>query len=497
MEFLGIVRMIGLSIRFLLLLPLFCVACALQGTEKVPTRLEALDQIVENNLKRFHVPGAAIGIVVDNKILFMRGYGTRNQQRELPVTTNTRFQIASCTKAFTAAVLFQLVQEGKISWDDPVIRYLPDFRMHTEILTNQVTIRDLIAHRTGLYRHDALCYMLEVSRPDLLKRLPYLEPAAFLRERFEYNNIMYAVAAMVVERATGQSWEEAVQKRLLKPLGMSNSGVSIQELYQNPDYSLPYSTLEGEVQAIPFFTSPVFWPGGGINSSVADMTKWVQEHLSKEAFQEMHTIQMPIAPPTNPDELFFAKGYGLGWYVGSYRGHAWVNHSGLIDGFSSHVTLLPEKKIGLVILTNSSSDGPLFITAIRNTILDAFLEAYDIDWPQKVHETRLAAFPKQALTMSLSSPARPLTAYVGSYSHPAYGTAQVVCVGQNLLFTYGKEIIVLKPQGEDVFQGKLSQLEIFGVYPFIDFTFASDAQELHVPFEAFRGAKPIIFRKNP
>lgn len=483
-------------------------------TENFANAFADIDAIVNETLEKFNVPGAAVGIVVDDKIVLTRGYGFRDLHQKLPVTENTLFPIASCTKAFTALVLGQLVDEGKISWDDPVINHIPEFRLYDQNLTSNVTIRDLVAHRTGVSRNDILWIGSEVPRSDVLPLLPYFEPACPLREKFLYTNFMYTVAGIVIERATGQTWEEAVSQRIFKPLGMSGSNLSLEQLQKSPDYSLPYTEIDDIVQAVPFRKTTSVGPASAINSNMTDMVKWTRLQLSKgrlaesclvrgETLQEMHTLQIPLPSPQNEDEKVHISGYGLGWMVGSYRAHQFISHGGLLDGFSSEVAFLPQDNMGVVILTNNSSGaGRQFIACIRNIIFDKLLGAHDVDWTQK----SLDAWSKEKQSMHapesvypVENASHPLQDYAGRYFHPAYGTVEFSIDDKQLVAVYGNLKFALSHKTKDAYQAEFRELLVYGINPYADVIFFSDAagdvNEVHIPFEAFRGAKAIIFKK--
>lgn len=425
-----------------------------------------IDAIVEEALETFHVPGAAVAVVSEGKILLCRGYGLRDLEKGLPVTQNTVFPIGSNTKAFTSFLISQLVEEEKLAWDDPVIKYLPEFRLYTKELSSQVTIRDLIAHRTGIPRHDALwCAVRDLSEEEVLQVLQHFPPLFGLRETFLYNNLMYVVAGKVIQAVTQNTWEEELSSRILKPLGMQQSGTSLKQLQQLPDISQPYARIEEKTHKLPFF-SPCSVPSAAdIHSSASDMAKWVQVQLLEGTHKEAHAIHMPISAPEN-------AGYGLGWKIDTFKGKKHVHHDGIMEGFSSEVSLLPDQKIGLVLLTNSSTDGRFAISSIENRIYDLLLEAKDTERLQK---------------------------YEGNYIHPAYGTLQISCEFDSLIASLGKMRVPLKLKEEGIFEGKLSALRNYGVDPLVEFSFFSnpsgEVDEVRVPFEGFRSAPAIIFKK--
>lgn len=248
---------------------------------KYENMANGISEMVVEAMNAFRVPGTAVGIIVDGEVMPTKGYGLRNLNEELPVTEDTVFAIASCTKAFTTHLLGQLVDEGKITWDDPVVRHLPEFRLKDERVTLRVTIRDIITHRSGLPRHGMLLYGTGLERKDILSKLQHLDLNADLREKFQYNNLMYTVVAgLIAEKATGQSREEAVNSRILNPPGMQRTSVSANEVQQCDDYSLPFREVDGVIRNIPFRNIDNEGPAGSINSSVANMVKWLRLRLS-------------------------------------------------------------------------------------------------------------------------------------------------------------------------------------------------------------------------
>ncbi len=455
-----------------------------------------IDAVVIQALEKFHIPGAAIAVVADNKLILCQGYGMRDLENQFSVTENTIFPIASNTKGFTSLLIAQLAEEGKLAWDDPVIQYLPEFRLHNHELSSKVTLRDLIAHRTGVPRHDALWYLVrDLSEEDVLKSLPHLAPIAGLRETFLYNNFMYVVAAKVIEKVTNNTWEEEIASRILKPLGMGLSGTSSQ-FQEMSNIAQPYAEMGGKIQRLPFLYPISTLAASAIYSSVSDMVKWVQIQLFDEArpnfikqdvLNEMHTIQILFASQSSLEPA----GYGLGWEIDSYKGRKQVHHAGSIEGFFSEVSLLPHEKIGVVILTNSSTDGRYASVSIKNAIYDYLLGLEETDWIQKSLEERLKANQNKNLL--------PLQKYEGEYVHPAYGTMQITLQYDVLVATLGKMRVELNPKREEVFEAKYPALLTYGVSPLVEFSFFSNSsgkvEEVHVPFEYFRAHPSVIFKK--
>lgn len=450
------------------------------------------DSIVEATIKNLCVPGIQIGLIVDGEIIISRGYGHRNLAEKKPMTEDTIVGIGSSSKSFTAYVLWQLVKEGKISWDDPVKKYVPEFCLSDPNSTQKMTILDLVAHRTGIFRHDALWYFSDKSKLsplDGLKLLPFLDFDNKPGEKFQYNNFMYSVLGLIIERVTGTTYAEAVSARVLKPLGMVHSGFS----HGTSNYSLPYASIEGTIREIPFQETPAISVGGGIHSTASDMLKWVDLHLKKGiGMGELYTVQMPFA--SSSEDIVRNLGYGLGWFVGEYRGLQYIHHGGLVDGFSAHVAFLPQKNIGLVILTNSSTDGLMAINFLQQAIFDKIL---GLNIKHSLPERRSVPSEDKNTIVDLN---RPLEDYVGDYIHPAYGLIQIrMSDGQMTLF-YAQKPIPLTPSGDNLFTAKISELQKFGVSPWIEILFSTNSDEriseMQVPFEAFRLGKPITFTRK-
>jgi len=474
-----------------LLLILTCT-CVTLGWSATPSQLEEIDSVITEALATFEVPGAAVALVEDGKVVMMKGYGLRDQKNNLPVTENTLFPIGSCTKAFTALLIGKLVDEGKLDWDDPIIQHIPEFRLKDPHATHKVTIRDALAHRSGLPRHDMVWYNSSASRHELMERLAHLELTAEPHEKFQYNNLMYATLGILLERVTGKTWETLVQEEIFTPLGMTNSQTDHAE---TQDFSLPYARENEEVKEIPFRGIANVGPAGSIESSVSDMARWIEYQLNlPTSLREMHTLQ--IGFPLYPTDNIHGFGYGLGWFVGSYHGNYWVEHGGGIDGFCSLVSLLPEKKTGLVLLTNNTPNGYHFNDSVRRTVQDILLDAERKDWVTTTHEAinkHMDEKPEAAIEVTAL---HTHDQYVGSYEHPGYGT--VVIKEQNgiLLLTFNEMSTKLKPKKGDLFVAGEKGDPIFQGCPFT-YAFLPNAEgeieSLSVPFDLT--TEPIVFKK--
>jgi len=466
--------------------------------------LAEIDSVVENVLDTFKVPGVAVGIIVDGKILMARGYGYRDLDQKLPVTENTLFGIGSCTKAFTAFILGQLVEEGKIKWDDPVVKYIPELSLMDTYATSSLTIRDIIAHRSGLPRHDFIWFTSQFTKNDVVKALKHLEPSRPLREKFEYNNLMYAVAGLIIEKITGQSWEEVVTARIFLPIGMTNSNSSDKEAQESSNYSMPYDALEGKTRVVPFQHLDAIAPAVSIYSNVSDMLKWLQLHLSegklvkKETLEELHTLQMPLPVGAFPHKKIYEFGYGLGWFTGMYRGNYYLNHKGQIDGFISQISLLPEKQIGVIVLTNSSACGSSIVTSITHTIIDKLLEVEEDDWIEKSKKHRWVSSQAKRDEIPIKRlSSLELSQYIGLYEHDAYGTIEILLENDQLRAKRNEIFFSLYPLQESKFLGVFDKI-FFGEKCLKEFMFFKDEQgtisTLEIPLE--ESVRPTVFKKK-
>ena len=299
--------------------------------QPAPSNLAGLDGVVEQTMKDWNVPGVALAIVKDGTVVYAKGYGYRDVNRGLRVTPDTLFAIGSCSKAFTAAALGMLVDEKKLEWDKPLRDYLPDLRLYDEYATAHIRPRDLVTHQSGLPRHDLVWYGSPLSRRELFERLRYLEPSAPLHAKYQYNNLMFMTAGMLVERLSGMSWEDFVRRRILDPLDMKTATLSVTAAQKADDYSLPYAEENGAIKEIPFRHIDAIGPAGSINASVNEMANWLflqlnkgrrgeQQLISEKSLLETQTPQIVSGGDLKYDETFYSS-YAMGWAVNVYRGH--------------------------------------------------------------------------------------------------------------------------------------------------------------------------------
>jgi len=428
--------------------------------------LEGLDDWMGEQLEGWNVPAAAVAVVHDGEVVLTAGYGRRDVEADLPADADTLFAIGSASKAFTATVLATLAEEGKVDWDEPVHTYLPDFELADEYATLHLTLRDLVSHVSGLPRHDLMWYGSPLSRHELYERLRYLEPSEELRQRFQYQNLMFMTAGILAGEVAGSSWEELVERRLFAPLGMKRSSVRLSGLTADADAARGYrekpddeadeadgadEAAGGEqaprpLEVMPYRDIDAVGPAGSVSSSARDMARWLllqlgdgevdgQRVLAATSLRTLHRPHVVVeggiesALFQQPEMPYLM--YGLGWFVQPYRGHEMVHHGGNIDGFSARVTFFPRDGLGIVVLSNRN--GTLLPTVVTLHLADRFLGLDAIDWSSRYHAIADSLegardgieASQEVERQEGTSPSHPLADYAATYSHPAYGDLTV------------------------------------------------------------------------
>ncbi|HEX5082071.1 MAG TPA: serine hydrolase [Blastocatellia bacterium] len=448
------------------ILCLYALCLMLLVCARVPAQTGApadLDDYVARALKEFEVPGLAVAIVKDGKVELVKGYGVRKLGEPAPVNEQTLFGIASNTKAFTAAALAILVDEGRISWDDPVIKHLPGFQMYDSYVTREMTVRDLLTHRSGLGlgAGDLMFFPpTTFTREEIISRLRYIKPATSFRSKYAYDNVLYLVAGQVVAAVSGKSWDDFIKERIFAPLGMTTSNTSVKDLRPGGNFVSPHSKVEGRLQPVPYMNIDNTAPAGAINSNVAEMAKWVITQLnegaingdkrlfSKRQSREMWSAQtpMPVVDPPPPLSALRSNfsAYGLGWGLNDYRGHKVVSHSGGLLGMVSRVRMVPDMKLGIVALTNQEASGAM--EAISYHIIDHYLNAPATDWIggfRSVFEQRLAQAKEVeksqgAARNAESKPSLPAAKYAGRYNDAWYGEVTIALEEGKLVIRFSR-----------------------------------------------------------
>ena len=429
-----------------------CLSLSAQTNDRV---LQQLDAQFRRMMSDWECPGMAVAIVKGDSVIFAKGYGVRELGKPELVDENTLFAVGSQTKAFTAAALAILVDEGKLRWDDPVVKYLPRFELSDPELTRRLSIRDCLTHRSGFDPLSAQFLFTDLSRDEILRRYRFAKPSGVFRASFDYNNILFLLAGQVIPAVSGMSWDDFVAERIFKPLGMKASNTSITRYAANANRASAHEIIDGKVRNIPLLNADNYAPAGSINSSLADMASWLRMQtgaglfeknriVSAPAMNEMHTPQVMVSFPRVFADMPFVSTYaiqlakplfltyGLGWFIQEYRGKRLIHHGGDIDGQRSQVGFMPDLNLGVVVLSNLHP--ATLAEAVLFTVLDAFLGAGARDWSGELLSAVRAYRAKTpesgqrvlAAAASPTPPTVPLERFAGAYDSEAYGPARVV-----------------------------------------------------------------------
>jgi CubicO group peptidase (beta-lactamase class C family) len=486
--------------------------------------LDGFERFVQDATASWLSPGLAVGVVANGEVVWAKGFGMRDAEAGLPVTSRSLFQIASCTKAFTSFAIASVVAEGKLDWDAPVVTYLPDFQLHDEYASRHVTLRDMCSHRTGAARHDMVMYNNRgLPRSELVRRMRYLEPAAELRGQWQYNNMMYVAAGYIAAQVAGCTWEKLVSERIFDPLGMTRTCLSVDDMEASDDYCRPYVEDRGEVKPIPLRgCGPDLpdGPDGAVISCVDDMNRWMllmlgdgrhggTELLDAAACRELRASQASFDGARDP--VVGPWTYALGWRVATYHGHLRVDHSGLANGFAACVTLFPDDGIGIVTLANReapladivalhASDRLLGVPGRERWAGDGM--SYNEEALNRIKPGSAAgpeAGPGGApLRVKDTQPSHALEDYAGLYRHPGYGTVTVTRTGDDLAMEYNGLHVPLEHWHYDVFRCGRSEDDPRNVMEGARVTFYTDQEgrlsRLSIPFEP--AVDDVVFRRT-
>jgi len=425
-------------------------------------KLKDFDGWMAQTLTDWNVPGIGVGIVVGDKLVFAKGYGYRDYDKKLPFTPNTLYQIASNSKLFTAVAAGLLVEEGKLTWDKPVRDSVPAIHFYNDYLNSTVTLRDMLAHRTGITRHDSIWYQAPDSRKELFAKLTYMEPKEPPRTVFLYNNMMYAAAGYLVELQSGKTWEEFVRERIFKPLEMNNSLFSVAEMVKRPDFGVGYTEKRDnfEIHKIPYYEDTQgMAPAGAVISNLEDMSHWLIALMNDGKYKGRQvlpagvlkaTIQPAIAQPNTLAEVrgwweILNPAYGMGRSTVSYRGHLLTYHGGDLDGFHSQVSFMPQERIGVLVAVIGDHASILY-NLVSYNVYERLLGMDQTPWTKRWLEIRLKG--KKAGTESRAKagadqvkdtkPSHPIADYAGEYEHPAYGLLKITQKDGQLHFDFHK-----------------------------------------------------------
>src|SRR5262245_17113201 len=457
--------------RYALLFALLFVPAPLRAAEFDP---KPIDEVVEKSLKEFGVPGASVVVVRDGEVIYLKGFGVREKDKPEKVTPDTVFPIASCSKAFTATAIAMLADEGKLKWDDKVRDHLEYFRLSDELADREVTLRDMLCHRTGMPRHDMLWSGLSVDSGEVIRCWGKGKPSTSFRSKWEYSNVPFTTAGVIAGKIEKSDWAGVIQKRIFDPLGMKTSSCTSKAGQSQSDHATPhYYGFDKSISAIRWDDIDHAGGAGCINSSARDLAAWLKFQLAEGKFdgkqliiarglRETHTAQM-LFKPEGPFAIYFPakatrfSSYGLGWFVHDYRGLTCVSHGGTLTGFRAQCMLVPEKKLGVFVLCNMR---PSYLCeTVAKTALDTLLGLPTEDWVA-FHKEQLALFDinisaakkKRAGDRKVDTkPSLALKQYTGSFDEPAYGRAEVVLENDMLMIKWGKFTCRLEHYHYDTF----------------------------------------------
>jgi CubicO group peptidase (beta-lactamase class C family) len=426
----------------------------------VMNRLNGFDAYMEQLLKDWNAPGIGVGIVVNDKLIFEKGYGYRDYEKKLPLTPATLFQIASNTKLFTAVAAGMLVEEGKLSWDKPIREAVPTIEFNNDQLNNNVTLRDMLSHRTGVTRHDLIWFKSPFTRNELFEKLKYLEPQEPIREVFLYNNLMFSAVGHIIELESGKTWEDFVRERELAPLDMKETTYTIAEMLQRPDHGVPFREKRDsfELYKIPYYedTQGVA-PAGGIISNIEEMSRWLIALMNGGKYGgnqvlPMNVLKATIQPSIGlPNAMGEALGYwelinedyGMGREVVSYRGHLLTYHGGDLPGFHSQLSFMPNDRIGVIVFVIGDHAAPLY-NVVSYNVYERLLGMDQTPWSQRFLQLRLvnkkagteARAKAGADRVPNTKPSHALADYTGDYENPAYGILKITLPDDQLQFNF-------------------------------------------------------------
>lgn len=462
-RFVSAVRvMINFRLAVLALALVIHTGAAAAQQPSIDSRLQGFDAYMAQVLKDWNVPGIGVGIVVKDKLVFAKGYGYRDYGKKIPYTQNTVQPIASNTKLFTAIAAGLLVDEGKLDWDKPIRQYVPSIKFYNDDLDRSITARDMLSHRAGITRHDLIWYKSDFTQKELFERLKYLEPTEPPRTTFLYNNMMYSGAGYSIELLSGKPWQRFVTEHLLQPLGMTNTTFTIEDMVKLPEPGVPYTERRDntELYRIPYYSDAIgVAPAGAINSNIVDMSHWLIALMNDGMYNgkpviPKSVIHQTLAPSIAlPNTALEVRGwgelinsyYGMGRWVGSYRGHILAYHGGDLPGFHSQVSTMPYDSIGVIVLVIGDHAAPLY-NIVSYNVYERLLGMSLTPWSERQNTIRLknkqanktARTKAGAGRVANTKPSHPIADYIGEYEHPAYGVLTVSQGDTSLMFDFHK-----------------------------------------------------------
>jgi len=428
----------------------------------VAERLAGFDEYMAKTLKDWNAPGVGVGIVVNGKLVFAKGYGYRDFEKKLPFTSATMVPIASNTKLFTAVAAGMLVDEGKLTWDKPVRESVPTIHFYNEQLNSEVTLHDMLSHRTGITRHDTIWYKSDFTRKELFERLVYMEPEQPMRQTFLYNNLMFAAVGYLIQLQSGKTWEQFVQERIFDPLQMKSTGYSIAEMLKQPEFGVGFTERRDsfEIYRIPYYEDIAgVAPCGAIVSNIDDMSHWLIALMNDGKYDGKQVLPADVLKATLvpsialPNTSLETRGwgemlnaaYGMGRETAVYRGHLITMHGGDLPGFHTQISFMPQDHIGVIVFEIGNHSQPLY-NIVSFNVYERLLGMSLTPWSERQLEIRLKdkKVSTEARTKAgegrvpNTKPSHALADYVGVYDNPAYGTMTIGLKDNQLQFDFHK-----------------------------------------------------------
>lgn len=451
-------------------------------------------------LGRWHVPGLELAVVRDGEVLFADGLGVRGVDDAAPVGPRTLFRHGSCGKAYTSLAATVLADEGVLDLDAPVRRYVPELRLPDMTIADRITTRDLLAHRSGIGRHD----FTWIANPqweaeDLLARLEHLPLAADIRAEFVYSNLGYALAGIVMARAAGISWADVLHTRVLTPGGMSRTWIDLQRTLDDGDRATPHVVRDGKPVVTSWRPISGAAPAGAVMTCAEDAARWLLLHTGSDAVPATavaatHHLHTPTPAGMSPFPELRLHGYGLGWLVATWRGRPMVSHTGGIDGFTTHTLVLPDERIGVTVSVSQHLSSLAMAAALD--VADALLgESPERSWFDRLHVDDAETPPAQrepAEPTTPRPPVHPLPSYAAVYSNPGYGELRVSVNGDALAVQIGELEVEVSHRQLDTWDARYEPLDVA-----VPLTFGTDAHGgvSHVVVE-FAGESPVTYLRS-
>jgi CubicO group peptidase (beta-lactamase class C family) len=433
--------------------------------QKTDARLTGLDTEIENVLNNYNAAGLSIAVVENNKTIYCRGFGFRDLENKLPVTANTVFPIGSITKSFTASLLGILENEKLLSLKDKPSLYIPKLQFYNNKMDDLITIEDLLCHKTGIGNADGTYILFPAAtRDNLVPRLKYLKPAGAIKDSWVYCNMGYIIAGIIAEKITNESWEKNIQEKILNPLNMNNSSISVAEMTKTNDYAFGYGLNNMKTEKVLFAELNNDKPGGAINSTANDMVNWMTVWLNNGIFKTKKILPESYVqeamsmkavdnglPPEISDPNVYTFGYGYGWKVNSNKGYYKVHHGGNVSGFSSQLVMYPTNNLGIVVLTNQHNSILPYI--IADIVTNRMLKLQRTGWnkyPVNVNEIYVVSQEIKGINLE-KKPTHSLIDYCGKFSNAGFGTFEIVRENNNLYAVFKNFTFRLEHQYYDIF----------------------------------------------